>query len=238
MAFACALNCSERVMFGECECSVCRRIRHRTHPDVYWIGEEEEVRSIKINEVREMKNLVALKPYEGQYKVFIFKDSDRLTEEAQNALLKTLEEPPDKTIFCLLVANKACLFETIRSRAFEVRLRNLGEEEAEIAYRRREILPDPLPSSWSDLLGAYHTAERQRVKNVIDVLMHRFSRVCHSPEVSAASVRIWRVLKALDRLYEVKLALEENVNQKIALTRLEMHLNHLIPLQELEKVGG
>ncbi|MDD5218921.1 MAG: DNA polymerase III subunit delta, partial [Candidatus Omnitrophica bacterium] len=123
-ALACALNCEEKKSFESCACASCMKILNGNHPDVRWLGKaEERARSIKIEEVRDMLNWVYLKPYEGEWKVFIVTEADRLTLEAANALLKTLEEPPARTIFCLLVENRSNLLETIQSRSFKLKLR-------------------------------------------------------------------------------------------------------------------
>lgn len=126
IAFAKALNCDDfgkSFKHGEtCTCSICERIEKGTHPDVKWYGEDEDAASIKIAEVRDFKNWLALKPFEAKVKVFIFNLAERLTNEAQNALLKSLEEPPEGNVIILLVNNARNLFDTIVSRSTEIRV--------------------------------------------------------------------------------------------------------------------
>lgn len=127
IAFAKALNCEK----GQtaCKCSVCHRIDEGAFSDVKWYGLDEEANTIKISEVRDFKNWLSLKPYEGKVKVFIFNQAERLTAEAQNALLKSLEEPPPDNIILLLVPKAESLFDTIASRAVEIKVPSFSSQE-------------------------------------------------------------------------------------------------------------
>ncbi len=124
--FAQSLNCEMGSIFEGCDCASCRKIALNTHPDVKWIGLDEEARSIKIEEIRELQSWVMLHPFEGKRKVFIINKAERLTEEAANAFLKILEEPPADTTIILLSSFTFQLTDTIISRVVEVRLRPLS----------------------------------------------------------------------------------------------------------------
>lgn len=121
-AFARALNCEEKSFHTSCECSTCRRIESGNYPDVKWYGADEETNSIKIADARDFKNWLNLKPYEGKVKVFIFNQAERLTDEAQNALLKSLEEPPSGNVIILLLPHAKSVYDTISSRAVEIKI--------------------------------------------------------------------------------------------------------------------
>ena len=112
-----------------CKCSVCHRIDEGTFPDVKWYGLDEEASTIKISEVRDFKNWLSFKPSEGKVKVFIFNQAERLTGEAQNALLKSLEEPPPDNVILLLVPKAESLFDTIASRAIEIKVPSFSSQE-------------------------------------------------------------------------------------------------------------
>lgn len=123
IAFAKALNCEKAGSSGaSCSCTRCKRIDAGTHPDVKWYGTDEEANSIKIAEVRDFKNWLNLKPFEAKVKVFIFNQAERLTSEAQNALLKSIEEPPPGNVIIFLVPNSKSLFDTIASRSVEIKV--------------------------------------------------------------------------------------------------------------------
>lgn len=100
-------------------CRSCRKIREHLHPDVRVI--EPEGATLKIDQIRELKQEVALRPYEGKRKVFILDRAERMTEEGGNAFLKTLEEPAGEAVLILVTSNASALLPTILSRCQEVR---------------------------------------------------------------------------------------------------------------------
>ncbi len=91
--------------------------RLRQHVDVRWIEPESKSRQIKVDVVRELIQFVALTSYEGGWKAGVVLFADRLNDNAQSALLKTLEEPPPNSLLILVTDSPASLHATIRSRA-------------------------------------------------------------------------------------------------------------------------
>lgn len=118
--FARALNC--RVAPGEgCgSCLDCRKIENGSHPDVHFLAPRSKSRLIVIEQIEELQRMVYLRSYSDNWKVFIIEDADRLNVSAQNAFLKTLEEPPEKTVLILLTSQPGYLLSTIRSRCQNV----------------------------------------------------------------------------------------------------------------------
>src|SRR6266568_3072511 len=112
------LDCCDR-------CESCRRIAADAHPDIAWLRPESKLRLISIDQVRELLQTVNLKPASARYKVAILAGADRLTPQAANAFLKTLEEPPADSILILLSTEPQRVLETIRSRC--LRLNFAGE---------------------------------------------------------------------------------------------------------------
>jgi DNA polymerase III subunit delta' len=104
-------------------CLSCRRIAARAHPDLMWLGLEEESREIRIDQVRNLSQELALKSHGGGYKVGIITPADALNRFAANALLKTLEEPPGATLLVLVVTQPSRLPPTILSRCQRLRVR-------------------------------------------------------------------------------------------------------------------
>ena len=98
------------------ECSACRRVRQKTHPDVLWVQPQKKSRIISIEQVRDLLGRVYLTAYEGAWKACVIVAADRLGPQASNAFLKTLEEPPGATIFLLLTDSPQFLLPTVRSR--------------------------------------------------------------------------------------------------------------------------
>jgi DNA polymerase-3 subunit delta' len=101
-------------------CSSCRRVDSGNHPDVHWYRPMGKMRLIKIDTVRELIAQTGLKAFEAKWKVFILVDADRMKVEGQNALLKTLEEPPGQSVLILISSNPAGLLPTIISRCQEI----------------------------------------------------------------------------------------------------------------------
>jgi DNA polymerase-3 subunit delta' len=124
---AAALNCRIAPRSGCGTCSSCERILRRRHPDVHHLAPEGSV--IPVDVIREaVLPEAARSPFEGTTKVFVIEDADLMNEPAQNALLKTLEEPQSDTVFILSSEHEEELLETIRSRCQAVRLEAVPED--------------------------------------------------------------------------------------------------------------
>jgi DNA polymerase III subunit delta' len=108
------------------QCLSCRKTDENAHPDVTWVRPESKSRIIRVEQVRDLIRTVNLKPTQAGFKVGIIAGADRLKVEAANAFLKTLEEPPPKSILILLTTDASDLLETIVSRC--LRLNLPGEE--------------------------------------------------------------------------------------------------------------
>lgn len=127
MAMAAAVNCPEETGVGCGHCSSCERIARRRHPDVHHVAPEGPL--IPVDQIREsVIPEAARSPFEGRRKVFIIEEAERMNDAAQNALLKTLEEPQPDTMFVLISDREDELLETIQSRCRIVRLEPLSTE--------------------------------------------------------------------------------------------------------------
>jgi DNA polymerase III subunit delta' len=120
------LNCQQPVHKNgvpvDCcdQCVNCRKVDHGNHADVHWVRPESKLRVILIDQIRELAREIQLKPTEAEYKVAVIAGADRLKVEAANAFLKTLEEPPAKSIFVLLTTEPQRILETIFSRCLRL----------------------------------------------------------------------------------------------------------------------
>jgi DNA polymerase-3 subunit delta' len=147
IAVAQALNCASPV-HGDAAtdlpldacgaCTSCLRIGRGVHPDVMTVVPEEGRTTVTIEQVRALNEQVAYRPFEARRRVVILNDAaDVLLGPAQNALLKTLEEPPSGTVFILITARPEGLLPTVRSRCPLVRFGALSVEEV-AAYLEEE----------------------------------------------------------------------------------------------------
>ena len=110
-----------------CNCKSCICYEGNNHPDFSVINEEGE--TIKIEYIRALVEKVIEKPIVSNRKVYIINDADKMTDEAQNCLLKTLEEPPEFITIILISSNENALFNTIKSRCMKVKFNNIPNKD-------------------------------------------------------------------------------------------------------------
>lgn len=109
------------------DCISCIKWNSENHPDFYQI--EPENKTIKIEKIRKMQEKISEKPITSSRKVYLIVDSDTMTKEAQNCLLKTLEEPPEFVTIILITSNESKLLNTIKSRCMKVYFETIEENE-------------------------------------------------------------------------------------------------------------
>jgi DNA polymerase-3 subunit delta' len=114
------------------KCLTCRKIDGENHPDILWVRPESKSRVITIDQMRDLMQTVNLKPTAATYKVSVIVAADRLNIQAANAFLKTLEEPPPRSILILLTTEPQRILETVLSRCLRLNFsgeRKLSAEE-------------------------------------------------------------------------------------------------------------
>jgi len=182
------LNCLHPVKKGgvavDCcdRCLSCQKIEHGNHADVFWVRPESKLRQIRIRQIvrrkdsppRVLLDVVNLKPTESQYKVAIIVAADRMNEEAANAFLKTLEEPPPRSVLILLTTEPQRLLETILSRC--LRLNFAGEGPQQLAPAQLEWL-----GTFSEMAAAEQKSLLGRYR-LMDVLLRKLNGVRASIE--------------------------------------------------------
>jgi len=129
--FAKGILCTDETQKPCKNCKSCIEFVNSNNPDYYEIGLDEEESSIKIETIRQMQKKVQELPIVSNRKVYIIDDSEYLTKDAQNCLLKTLEEPPEFVTIILIVANENKILNTIKSRCLKVYFNHLTDEELE-----------------------------------------------------------------------------------------------------------
>lgn len=109
------------------KCHSCKQAESGNHPDIIRVTHEKP-NSISVDDIRtQVNNTVDIKPYQGPYKVYIIPQADMMTPQAQNAILKTIEEPPSYAVFLLLTEHAETLLPTINSRCVMLKLRNIKD---------------------------------------------------------------------------------------------------------------
>jgi len=125
--FAKKVLCLKHTEDETCTCKSCTCFNGKNHPDYYIINEEGE--SIKIDTIRNITEKAFEKPILSDKKVYIINDFEKMTKEAQNCLLKTLEEPPEFVIIILISSNENIILNTIKSRCMAIKFHNIEDEE-------------------------------------------------------------------------------------------------------------
>jgi len=126
--FAAALTCKNRESAPCGSCENCNLSYAGTNPDIVFIGLEDK-KSIGVDKIRDMSKDVYVKPFEAENKVYIIEEGGALTDEAQNAMLKILEEPPEYAVFIIITASSSKLLPTVASRCTKVRFTPLSEDK-------------------------------------------------------------------------------------------------------------
>lgn len=132
LAFAAALNCTgENPPCGECR--ACTLTLKGAHPDVTILDSGQEGGTLKIDDVRDLQQVLSLRPYEARYRIAILRRFHEANPAAANALLKTLEEPSPNAVLLLTADSAEALLPTIVSRCQPLRLRPLPIEQVRAA---------------------------------------------------------------------------------------------------------
>ncbi len=187
------------------------RVYSFNHPDVFIIYpdygyDREEVLSlrregryyrlrrkkgtIKIDTIRELIEQAYLTPYTGKYKIFILLEAHRMTEEAQNAFLKVLEEPSSTTVFVLITPEPGGLLPTVRSRLYPVRFAPLGEREL------REILGERYMGEDVSGVEEFNLLHEDEYREMAEFVVERFfeldpvERIYETPEIRDVEIEL------------------------------------------------
>lgn len=140
--FAMALQCEKQEGEPCQECHACKQALSQNQPDIIRITHEKP-NSIGVEDIRSQINAdVAIKPYSSPYKIYILNEAEKMTVQAQNALLKTLEEPPAYAVILLLTTNMEALLPTIRSRCVTLNMKPVADELVKKFLMEEMQIPD------------------------------------------------------------------------------------------------
>lgn len=126
-AFALTLLCEKGKSEPCMECHACKQVLSGNHPDLIYV-EHEKPGSIGVDDIRKQINdTIMVRPYSSYYKIYIVDEAEKMTQQAQNALLKTIEEPPSYAVIILLTTNQDAFLPTILSRCVQLKLKPLKD---------------------------------------------------------------------------------------------------------------
>ncbi len=237
-AIAQLVNCEGELTKPCGECPPCVKISNGNHPDIHLVGNNDET-SIKIDEIRQILGRVGLLAFEAKTKVFIIIEAQRMTNEAANALLKTLEEPAPNTLIILTTAAVENCLDTIKSRCHMVKFFSLDDTLSE---DRDKILDSFLSNVNNDEYLKSLSADKEKTAEAMKVLLS-FVRDAYLYKSGVASTQlVYRNrlgaitqmsqksrddLNALSaQIVRVKSLVDDNLNVRMALSLVKERLWH------------
>lgn len=242
--FAMTLQC-EREGKEPChECHSCKQALSFNQPDIIRVTHEKP-NTISVDDVRtQINNDIAIKPYSSPYKVYIVSEAEKMTPQAQNALLKTLEEPPAYAVILLLTTNVNSLLQTILSRCVVLNMKPVGDD------LMREYLMKELqaPDYKAEVCTAFARG------NVGKAKMLASSEEFENVKLEALSllkgikdIDITEMIAAIKRVTEYKMDVNDYLDiigiwyRDILLFKATNDVNHLVfreEIQNIRKVAG
>lgn len=140
--FAQALQCENEGAEPCGECHSCKQALSENHPDIIRLTHEKP-NTIGVDDIRgQINNDVGIKPYSSPYKVYIVNEAEKMTVQAQNAILKTLEEPPEYAVIMLLTTNVNSLLPTVLSRCVVLNMKPVSDELVKKYLMEEMRIPD------------------------------------------------------------------------------------------------
>lgn len=140
--FAMALQCEQQTTDPCNECQSCKQAMSGNHPDIIWVSHEKPA-TIGVEDIRGgINNDIVIKPYSSKWKIYLINEAEKMTVQAQNALLKTLEEPPAYAVILLLTSNIDVLLPTILSRCVVLNMKPVPDELVKEYLMTQVRIPD------------------------------------------------------------------------------------------------
>lgn len=203
--FATTLQCETGKSEPCNECRSCIQANNGNHPDIITV-KHEKPGSISVDDIRSQVNGdIMIKPYSSPYKIYIIPEADLLTVQAQNALLKTIEEPPEYAVIFLLTENADSLLPTIRSRCVMLKLRNIKDKLVK-KYLMEQL---EIPDYQAELCAAFAQGNIGRA-----ILLAKSE---HFNEIKEEAIQLLKYIDEME-LHEIVSAIKEINKYKLEVT--------------------
>ena len=203
--FAMTLQCESGKSEPCGECRSCIQANSENQPDIITVKHEKPA-AISVDDVRTQVNGdIMIKPYSSPYKVYIIPEADLMTVQAQNAILKTIEEPPEYAVIFLLTENADSLLATIRSRCVILKLRNIKDKLVKKYLMEQMQIPD----YQADLCAAFAQG------NIGRAIMLAKSE--HFNEIKEEAIQLLKYIDEME-LSEIVSAIKEINKYKLEVT--------------------
>ena len=164
------------------KCTSCIQIDHRNHPDVIWVT-HEKANVISVGEIRDqVVNTIDISPYKGPYKIYIIDEAEKMNPAAQNAILKTIEEPADYAVIFLLTNSRGAFLPTILSRCITMSVKPVPD----YAIRRYLMEQERIDEGMADFYAGFAMGN-----------LGRAIRIANSPEFNQMREHAFRLLRSI-----------------------------------------
>lgn len=201
-AFAMALQCEAGGMEGCGNCRSCKQAMDHNQPDIIYVTHEKP-NTISVDDIRSQLNHdIVIKPYSSRYKIYIVDEAEKMNPQAQNALLKTIEEPPAYGVILLLTTNADSFLPTIRSRCITLNLKSVKSE----VIRGYLMSHYQIPDYQADVCTAF--AQGNVGKAIQLASSEDFN------ELKASAIQLMKRLEDID-LYEMSAAVKQISEYKL-----------------------
>ena len=212
-AFSMALLCEKGGKEPCMVCHSCKQVLSGNHPDLIYV-KHEKPNSIGVDDIREQINdTIMIRPYSSYYKIYIVDEAEKMTVQAQNALLKTIEEPPSYAVIILITTNQEAFLPTILSRCVQLKLKPLKDFTVK-SYLVQHL---GIPEKEAEICAAF--ARGNLGKAIHLASSDEFKELYHKVMVLVKNVENMDIVDLLDRIREIK---EQNfdINEVLDLLQL------------------
>lgn len=181
-AFALTLLCEKGKSQPCMSCHSCKQVLSGNHPDLIYVTHEKPA-SVGVDDIRDqVTDTIQIRPYNGSYKIYIIDESEKMTIQAQNALLKTIEEPPAYAVILLLTTNPDAFLPTIISRCVQLKMKPLKDSVIREYLISRLSVPESLAEVYAafakgNLGKAVRIAQSEEFQHMYEELLHLLKNV-------------------------------------------------------------
>lgn len=237
--FTAALQCEKQGTEPCGECRSCKQVQSGNQPDIIYLRHEKP-NSIGVEDVRSQINGdIAIKPYSSPYKIYIINEGEKLTDQAQNALLKTLEEPPSYAVLIILTTNLEELLPTIVSRCVVLHMKPVKDQQVK-EYLKSELM---IPDYKADICVAFARGNIGRAKQL--ATSEEFENIRSEALSLVKNIRnmeLHEVMAAVKKIGEYRIDINEYLDvlsiwyRDVLLFKATNDTNHLIFREEIQYI--
>ena len=235
--FAMALQCEQGTSEPCQQCHSCKQALSDNQPDIIRVTHEKP-NTISVDDVRaQINNDVGIKPYSSPYKIYIMNEAEKMTVQAQNAILKTLEEPPEYAVIILLTSNVNALLPTILSRCVVLNMKPVADEKVKKFLMEQLEVPDYkaevcVAFARGNIGKAKALASSEDFENVKSEALSLLKYV--------QDMELYEIIAAIKKINEYKLEINDYLDimaiwyRDVLLFKATNDVNHLVFREEIQ----